>query len=161
VLWAGRGRPLRWLRDISIAALVALCAYGGVWTYFGYYHGALAWGTDHSEAAWVAREYADRYTVHLVSWSFKYGPWDSQRLILADLPVDRNDRESDVAYIHDVQPTGSDLFIVSGFQPDSRDALLARFPQARAETFRRHPQYGPWLYLVFLGEPRRVSVATR
>ena len=114
----------------------------------------MLYGTDHSEAAWVAREYADRYTVHLVSWSFKNEPWLSQRLILADLPIDRNDKGSDLAYIQDVQLTGSDLFIVSGLSPASRDALLARFPQARAETARRDPQVGPWLYLIFVGEPR-------
>lgn len=160
VLWAGRRRPLRWLRDLSMAGIVALCAAANVGIYFRYYPGSMLFGTDHSEAAWVAREYADRYTVHLVSWSFKYGPWDSQRLILADLPVDRNDRDSDVAYIQDVQLTGSDLFIVSGLLPSSRDALLARFPQARLETFRRDPKGGPWLYLVFVGEPRAPTPAT-
>jgi hypothetical protein len=55
--------------------------------------------------------------------------------------------------------TGSDLFIVSGLLPSSRDALLARFPQARLEVARRHPEFGPWLYLMFVGEPRAVSIA--
>ena len=98
-----------------------------------------------------------RYTVHLVSWSFRQQPWDSQRLILADLPVDRNDTDSDQAYIDSAQLTGSDLFIVSGDAPASRDALLARFPQARVEVARRHPQGGPQTYLVFVGEPRVAS----
>jgi hypothetical protein len=158
VLWEGR-RPLRWLRDLSMVAILALCARENLLLYFTYYPGALGWGTDHSEAAWVAREYADRYTVHLVSWSFKYGPWDSQRLILADLPVDRNATDSDAAYIRDVQLTGSDLFIVSGMAPSSRDALLARFPQARHEIARRDPVKGPELYLIFVGEPRAPSSA--
>lgn len=157
VLWRGRAWPLRWLRNVSIAALVALCALANLQTYFGYYSGSLRYGTDHSEAAWLAREYATRYTVHLVSWSFRYGPWDSQELILADVPVDRNDKDTDAAYIRDVQLTGADLFIVSGFAPASRDALVARFPGARVETVRRDPQGGPWTYLVFVGEPRTPS----
>jgi hypothetical protein len=157
VLWGERSWPLRWLRDASIAAIVAWCAGASLYTYFTYYPGSLLYGTDHSEAAWIAREYADRYTVHLVSWSFRYGPWDSQRLILADLPVDRNAQDSDLAYIRDVQLTGSDLFVVSGLAPSSRDALLARFPQARVETVRRDPKRGPWSYLVFVGEPRTPS----
>jgi len=73
------------------------------------------------------------------------------------LPVDRNDKDSDLAYIENVQLTGSDLFIVSGLQPASRDALLARFPQARVETAPHDPQAGPWLHLVFVGEPRTPS----
>ncbi len=154
VLWRGRAWPLHWLRAVTVAALVTLCAVASLQTYFSYYSGSLLYGTDHSEAAWIARDYANRYTVHLVSWSFRYGPWDSQALILADTPVDRNDKDSDAAYIQDVQLTGSDLFIVSGFSPASRDALVARFPQARVETVRRHPQAGPWTYLVFVGEPR-------
>ena len=154
VLWRGRRWPSRWLRDLSIAGIAAVCAVASLRTYFSYYPGAFLYGTEDSEAAWVAREYADRYTVHLVSWSFRDNQWDSQRLILADVPVDRNDKDSDAAYIQDVQVTGSDLFIVSGLASSSRDALLARFPQARAETMRRHPQGGPWLYLVFVGEPR-------
>ena len=137
VLWRGRLWPLQWLRAASVAALVALCAVASLRTYFSYYTGSLQFGTDHSEAAWIARDYADRYTVHLVSWSFRYGPWDSQELILAGVPVDRNDKDSDAAYIQEVQLTGSDLFIVSGLAPASRDALVARFPQARVETVRR------------------------
>jgi hypothetical protein len=157
VLWGGPWQGLRALRDLSIAAIVMLCAAANLHIYFVYYTGSLAWGTDHSEAAWVAREYADRYTVHLVSWSFRYQPWESQRLILADLPVDRNPKDSDQAYIEDVPLTGSDLFIVSGMLPQSRDALLARFPQARVEVARRDPERGPFLYLVFVGEPRTPS----
>jgi len=153
VLWEGRQSVLRWARDGSIAAIVALCAASNLWIYFSYYPGSLLYGTDHSEAAWIAREYADRYTVHLVSWSLKYGPWDSQRLILAGVPVDRNDTTSDAEYIQNVSLTGSDLFIVSGEVPASRDALLARFPQARAETVRRDAQGGPTTYLVFVGAP--------
>jgi hypothetical protein len=154
VLWAGPSPRRRWLRDLCMAGLVALCTVASLRTYFTEYGGSLRYGTDHSEAAWFAREYADRYTVHLVSWSSRHGPWLSQRLILADLPIDRNDRDSDLDYIQDVQLTGSDVFIVSGLQPASRDALLARFPQARVETARRDPEAGPWLYLVFVGEPR-------
>jgi hypothetical protein len=157
VLWRGRAWPLPWLRAASGAALVALCAFASLQTYFSYYTGSLQFGTDHSEAAWIARDYADRYTVHLVSWSFRYGPWDSQELILAGVPVDRNDKDSDVAYIQEVQLTGSDLFIVSGLAPASRDALVARFPQARVETVRRHPLAGPSTYLVFVGEPRTAA----
>lgn len=155
VLWAGRLAPWMWLRTLSMAVLVGACATAGVKTYFVYYSGAMGYSTDHAEAAWIARDYADRYTVHLVSWSFKYGPWDSQRLILADTPVRRNDRDSDEAYIRDVQLSGSDLFIVSGFSPQSRDALLARFPQARAETVQRDRPGSPQTFLVFVGEPRR------
>jgi hypothetical protein len=154
VLWDGRWAALRWARDGSMAAIVGLCAASNLWIYFSYYSGALRYGTDHSEAAWIAREYADRYTVHLVSWSLKYGPWDSQKIILAGVPVDRNDTTSDAEYIRTVSLTGSDLFIVSGEVPASRDALLARFPQARAETVRRDPVGGPTTYLVFVGEPR-------
>ena len=157
VLWAGQRRPWHWLRDLSIAGIVALCMSANLRTYFIDYPGSLLFGTDQSEAAWLAREYADRYTVHLVSWSFRQQPWDSQRLILADLPVDRNDTDSDQAYIDSAQLTGSDLFIVSGEAPASRDALLARFPQARVEVARRHPQGGPQTYLVFVGEPRVAS----
>jgi len=157
VLWDGRAWPLRWLRDASIAGILALCVVASLRTYFTDYGGSLAYGSDESEAAWVAREYADRYSVHLVSWPVRPEPWYSQRLILADLPVDRNDKASDLAYVQDVQLTGSDLFIVSGISPSSRDALLARFPQARAETARRDPVAGPSLYLVFVGEPRSSS----
>jgi hypothetical protein len=159
VLWAGQRQPWRWLRDLSMAGIVALCVSANLRTYFIDYPGALLYGTDHSEAAWIAREYADRYTVHLVSWSFRNQPWMSQRLILADLPIDRNDKDSDLAYIESVQLTGSDLFIVSGELPASRDALLARFPQARVEVARRQPQGGPQTYLVFVGDPRPASSA--
>ncbi|MDX2166317.1 MAG: hypothetical protein SF182_04615 [Deltaproteobacteria bacterium] len=159
VLWDGRLAVLRWLRGLSMAAAVAGCAVASLWTYFVYYSGSMGYSTDHAEAAWIAREYADRYTVHLVSWSFKYGPWDSQRLILADTPVERNDTESDLAYINAVQLTGADLFIVSGFSPQSRDALLARFPQARSETVRRDLAGSPETFLVFVGEPRRGTSA--
>jgi 4-amino-4-deoxy-L-arabinose transferase-like glycosyltransferase len=154
VLWAGQLALWGWLRTLSMAGLTVGCATASALTYFVYYSGAMGYSTDHAEAAWLARDYADRYTVHLVSWSFKYGPWDSQRLILADTPVDRNDRDSDDAYIRDVQLTGSDLFIVSGFSPQSRDALLARFPQARAESVRRDRAGSPETFLVFVGQPR-------
>jgi hypothetical protein len=154
VLWDGRLALWGGLRNLSIAALVSGCATASVLTYFVHYSGAMGYSTDHAEAAWIARDYADRYTVHLVSWSLKYGPWDSQLLILADTPVERNDRDSDEAYIRDVQLSGADLFIVSGFSPQSRDALLARFPQARTETVRRDQAGSPVTYLVFVGAPR-------
>jgi hypothetical protein len=145
VLWRGRLWPLQWLRAASVAALVALCAVASLRTYFSYYTGSLQFGTDHSEAAWIARDYADRYTVHLVSWSFRYGPWDSQELILAGVPVDRNDKDSDAAYIQTVQLTGSDLFIVSDWR---RPRAMRWSPGSRRRASKpsaaiRRPGRGP------------------
>ena len=102
VLWRGGLWPLQWLRAASVAALVVLCAVASLRTYFSYYTGSLQFGSDHSEAAWIARDYADP-TRSLVSWSFRYGPWDSQELISP--ACGRSERQdSDAAYIRGVQP---------------------------------------------------------
>jgi len=108
------------------------------------------------------RRYADRYKIHLVSWpctaaATAVGGYEGQRLIIGDIPVDRNRGTDGPGYINSVEVTGSDLFVVSGEQPQFRDALMARFPDARVEVWQRLPRAGPALFLIFVGPPRATS----
>ncbi len=155
VLWEGGGRWSRWAINLSLAAAVSLCVVANLRIYFVDYGRSLLVGDGPSEAGWVAREYADRYTVHLVDWPLPGE--EGLRLILGDLPVSLHDDKDPAHYARTAEVTGSDLFILYGEDKASRAALLARFPDARVETRRRHPIHGPTLVLVFVGGPRPPS----
>jgi hypothetical protein len=153
--WHGRRSLAGWLIGLSIGTAVAFCVAENMRIYFVEYLLSRTVGDEPSEAGWVARQYADRHTVHLVSWPglapITAPGHEGQRLILSDTPVDRNPGVDGLTYINSVQPTGSDLFIVSGEQPQFRDALMARFPDARLELWQRYPRAGPVLFLIFVG----------
>jgi hypothetical protein len=165
--WRGRWRLAGWLVGLSIGAAVACCMAENMRIYFVEYLLSRTTGDEPSEAGWIARRYADRYKVHLVGWRISgwhegqeaiIGGYEGQQLIIAGLSVDRILAEmDDLSYINSVQLTGSDLFVVSGQAPQSRDALMARFPDARVELWQRHPGLGPSLFLVFVGPPRGTS----
>lgn len=157
VLWGARRRWSRWAANLSLAAVVALCAATNLRIYFVDYGSALLVGDGPSEAGWVAREYAGQYTVHLVDWPLPGE--EGLRLILGDLPVQLHEDKDTVHYARTAEVTGSDLFILYGEDKAALAALLARFPDARVETRRRHPIHGPTLILVFVGSPRTTASA--
>jgi hypothetical protein len=161
-LWQGRRSVARWLIGLSLSAAVALCVVENMRIYFVEYAWSRTVGDESSEAGWVVRRYADRYKVHLVSWPYSgaataVGGYEGQRLIIGDLPVDRNPGPDGLSYVNSVRLTGSDLFVVSGEAPQLRDALMARFPDARFELWQRVPNAGPVLFLIFVGPPRATS----
>jgi len=153
-LWQRWRSVARGLIGLTIAAGVGLCLFENMRIYFVEYLWSRTVGDEPSEAGWVARRYADHYTVHLVGWSLHHGGYEGQRLIIGDIPVDRDPEIDAMAYISSVQPSGSDLFVVSGESPQLRDALMARYPEARLELWQRHQRVGPVLFLIFLGPPR-------
>jgi hypothetical protein len=161
-LWQGRWSVGRWLVGLSLTTAVALCTAENMRIYFVEYLWSRTVGDEPSEAGWVVRRYADRYKIHLVSWpctaaATAVGGYEGQRLIIGDIPVDRNTGTDGLGYINSVELTGSDLFVVSGEAPQFRDALMARFPDARVEVWQRLPRAGPALFLIFVGPPRATS----
>jgi hypothetical protein len=160
-LWGGRLRWTRWGRDGCLVAAVALCAAGNFQIYFGRYTG---WfhrlGDETSEAGWVAREYADAYTVHLIDWRLpgheglrlvigSANGVDNPRILLTPRDVDP------VTQARTVEVHDNDLFVVWSQDPEARDALLARFPDAKVEEWGRRTE--TVLYLIFVGPPRSTN----
>jgi hypothetical protein len=152
--WQGRRSVARALIGLTIAAAVAFCVAENLRIYFVDYLWSRTVGDEQSEAGWVVRRYADRYTVHLVSWSLRYAGYEGQRLIIGKTPVERPPGADAMAYVDSVQLSGSDLFVVSGESPQLRDHLMARYPEARLELWQRRPYAGPVLSLIFVGPPR-------
>jgi hypothetical protein len=151
----GRSSIARALLGFTIAAGVTVSVANNLRIYFIDYPFSRTIGDEQSEAGWVVRDYADRYTVHLVGWSFRYAGYEGQRLIIGDTPVDRDPGTDPRAFIDSVQVTGSDLFVVSSESPQLRDHLMTRYPGARLELWQRHPRMGPVLFLIFVGPPRQ------
>jgi hypothetical protein len=162
-LFAG-GTAGRWARNFSLAAVVTLCVGMNLWIYFVDNGMMRRFGDAGSEACWVAREYARQYSVHLVNWP--HPGHEGQRLILGSLtgplgsrvhlPAPDTDR---LVFVAMAEPTGADLFVIDGNDPEARDAVLERFPGARQEAWRPDPNEGPTLFLVFIGEPRPIDAS--
>ena len=150
-LCASRVRLTGWGRDLLLAAAVIVCGLANFHIYFVETRTTLLTGDANSEPGWVAMEFGRDYHVHFVDW-FPPGP-EGMRLITADLPVSYNKLRDPVAYAKTADVSGADLFIVHGEDTAARDALLERFPDARVEVRRRHPVYGPTLFLVFVTSP--------
>jgi 4-amino-4-deoxy-L-arabinose transferase-like glycosyltransferase len=157
-LWGGQRPWTRWGRDAGLAAGVALCAAGNFQIYFGEYARWLYFGDETSEAAWVAREHADAYTVHLIDW--KLPGHEGLRLVIGSATADDNPRilltprdVDPVTQARTVEAHDNDLFIVWSQDLPARDVLLERFPAAKVQEWGR-PREGPILYLIFVGPPR-------
>jgi hypothetical protein len=153
--WGTRSRVGRWARDLSLAGIVAGAAAINARMYLVDYPFSVTYGDESSEAGWAARQYAGAYTIHLVNWPSP--GTEGLRLILGGTSVALPTHNSSLGYLQNVEPSGADLFIISGEDPAARDAALARFPEARLEEWRRDPRRGPLLYLVFVGAPRGAS----
>jgi hypothetical protein len=150
--WAGRRRWCGWARDLTLAGVVALCVAANLQIYFVGYGRGWLFGDVGSEAGWVARQYAPQYTIHLPSFP-QPGP-EGLRMIIADLPITLPTNPDALTNVNQTEPTGADLFVVRFEDKAARDSLLARFPDARVQEYRRHPVHGPTLYLIFVGQPR-------
>jgi dolichyl-phosphate-mannose-protein mannosyltransferase len=156
--WGGRSRWTRWGRDLCLAASVALCVAANFQIYFVEYGRKLFFGDETSEAAWVAREHADRYTVHLIDW--RLPAHEAIKLILGSVTGLDNphvlltpaDTEP-ATQARTVELRGNDLFVVWSQDLAAKDALLARFPDATVQEWSP-PSQGPVLYLIFVGPPR-------
>ena len=150
-LCAARRRVAGWGRDLLLAAAVIVCALTNLHIYFLECRTVLLTGDADSEPGWITQQFAHDYHVHLVDW-FAPGPLGMQ-LITGGIPVSFNQLRDPVAYAKTAAVSGADLFIVHGEDAAARDALLARFPNARLEVRRRHPVHGPTLFLVFVTSP--------
>ncbi len=139
------------LRDVLLTIAVVACGLANFYIYFIDCRPTLLFGDADSEVPWAAREYGRDYHVHLVD--MKPAARDDVHLIIADLPVSYNEKGVDaVTYVETAETTGMDLFILRDNDTTAREALLRRFPNARLQVWRRHPQHGPTLYLVFVAE---------
>jgi 4-amino-4-deoxy-L-arabinose transferase-like glycosyltransferase len=152
-LWGAGGKWRSWGRNITVAAVVVLCIVANLQIYFVHYRWSRTVGDAESEAAWIARKYADRYRVHLVDWPGNTG-YEGQHLILADTPVERPINQPAIDYVKWVPLSGADLFVFRYEDTEARDALLARAPGAREEFAQRDPTVLPAFHLVFVGVAR-------
>jgi 4-amino-4-deoxy-L-arabinose transferase-like glycosyltransferase len=147
-LWSGRHRLARWALDASLAGAVLLCTVANLKIYLVDFVQARVSGDADSEAGWLAREYGNQYQIHLVEW-FLPG-LEGLRLIASDVPVIFNESRDPVGYVQHVQVDKPSLFLIRNDNSPALAALLARFPNARVQTYRRHPVHGPTLRLVFV-----------
>lgn len=147
-LWRGDHALLRAARDLSIAAVLAAAVAANVQIYFVDFVFGRVTGDADAETGWLAREFAATHRIHLVHvW---LPGFEGLQLLTTDIPVIYNESRDPLGYIHVVEPSGADLFILRSEDPAARAALLERFPNARVEERRRHPVHGPTLVLVFV-----------
>lgn len=140
--------------SLTIAAAIGLSAWSNLHLYFVHYWGSVRIGDAGSEAGWAARAYADRYTIHPVSWNLE-GEYrhEGLRLITAGVPLARALTDDTARYIAEAPLTGSDLFILHPDDLPGHEAVRRRFPDARVEQWVRDPSIGPKLTLVFVEQP--------
>jgi len=150
--WMSRTRG--WLRvacDLSLVPLLACVGYVNGRLYLVDYKDSITRWASTSEAAWTAREYANTYRTHLVSWSDSGN--EDLKLILGGLPAEMRKVETGAAYVQSVVHGPRDLFILDASDTDALDAVRSRFPQARFEVLRRETNNEPMLILAFVEDP--------
>lgn len=157
-LYSGPRRPLRLARDALLATFVALSLATNLRFYFVECITVFGFGDNGPEVAWTARELAHDYRVHIADW---YGPTSEiADLILAGVPVLYKTVDDPVAYVKTVDATERDVFVLKQDNSEAREALLARFPQARLELRRRFPDSGPAVQVIFIGPAARSGPET-
>lgn len=144
----GTGKLARRLRDLFLGAVVVFLLVLNAEIYLTFERG----NTDlNSQVGWLARQYANQYHVHLVSWPLGLPGNDGLRILVSELPIDRHREQDPVAYVERATLTGADLFIIHAAHTAARDATLRRFPHARVEPWPGATS--PSLFLVFVDRP--------